>query len=61
MSNEFEVETEMTVFALKRKYKLKEIAVAYRDRPEGSVSKLNTIQDGIKILKMIIRLYRIYR
>ena len=60
MSNEFEVETEMTVFALKRKYKLKEIAVAYRDRPDGSVSKLNTVQDGTKILRMIIRLYCLY-
>jgi hypothetical protein len=40
---------------------LKELPVQYRDRPTGSVSKLNTVQDGIKVLKTIFRLFRFYR
>lgn len=49
----FEVETEMTVFALKNGLKVSCTPIAYKDRPEGSVSKLNTYRDGMKILSLI--------
>ena len=61
LSKGFEVETEMTIHALDKNFSIREIPVAYRDRPEGSVSKLNTIQDGIKVLKTIATLFRDYR
>ena len=46
----------MAVYALKHGLTVKEVVIEYRDRPEGSVSKLNTIKDGIKVLKMIAKL-----
>ncbi len=52
----FEIETEMTIFALKNGYKITSVPVSYCDRPEGSVSKLNTIPDGIKVLETILRM-----
>lgn len=61
LSRGFEIETEMTIFALDRNFKLVEIPVQYRDRPEGSVSKLNTTRDGIRVLKTIVTLFRDYR
>lgn len=61
LSRGFEIETEMTIFALDRNFKLVEIPVQYRDRPEGSVSKLNTTRDGIRVLKTIVALFRDYR
>ncbi len=61
LSHGFEIETEMTIFALDRNFKLVEIPVQYRDRPEGSVSKLNTTRDGIRVLKTIVALFRDYR
>lgn len=61
LSKGFEIETEMTIHALDKNFYLKEIPVAYRDRPEGSVSKLNTVQDGIKVLKTIVTLFRDYK
>ena len=61
LSRGFEIETEMTVFALDKNFYMKSIPVSYRDRPEGSTSKLNTISDGIKVLKTIFRLYKDYR
>lgn len=61
LSHGFEIETEMTIFALDRNFKLVEIPVQYRDRPEGSVSKLNTTRDGIRVLKTIVTLFRDYR
>ena len=57
-SKEFEIETEMSVFALINNFKIKEIPVEYRDRIEGSESKLNTYTDGYKVLKMIATLIR---
>ncbi|WP_405303922.1 glycosyltransferase family 2 protein [Methanobrevibacter sp.] len=57
-SREFEIETEMTVFALINNFKIKEIPVDYRDRIEGSESKLNTYKDGYKVIMMIIALIR---
>ena len=61
MSGQFEIETEMTIHALDRRFLIREIPVAYRDRPQGSVSKLNTISDGISVLKTIMTLYKEYR
>ena len=61
LSKGFEIETEMTIHAVDKNYKLVEVPVTYRDRPEGSVSKLNTYSDGIKVLKTIGTLFKEYR
>ena len=61
LSKGFEIETEMTIHAVDKNYKLVEIPVTYRDRPEGSVSKLNTYSDGLKVLKTIATLFKEYR
>ena len=61
LSKGFEIETEMTIHAVDKNFKLVEIPVTYRDRPEGSVSKLNTYKDGIKVLKTIGTLFKEYR
>ena len=57
-SKEFEIETEMSVFALMNNFKIAEIPVQYRDRMEGSESKLNTYRDGFKVIMMIFALIR---
>ena len=57
-SKEFEIETEMSVFALINNFKIKEIPVEYRDRIEGSESKLNTYKDGYNVIMMIVALIR---
>ena len=61
LSKGFEIETEMTIHALDKNFLLKEIPVEYRDRPAGSVSKLNTYKDGFKVLKTIARLFKEYK
>ncbi len=61
LSKGFEIETEMTIHSVDKNYKLIEIPVTYRDRPEGSVSKLNTFSDGIKVLKTIATLFKEYK
>lgn len=61
LSQGFEIETEMTIHALDKNFLLKEVPVKYRDRPEGSESKLNTFSDGIKVLMTIARMLRDYR
>lgn len=61
LSKGFEIETEMTIHALDKNFLLEEIPVDYRDRPEGSVSKLNTYSDGIKVLGTIARLFKEYK
>lgn len=61
LSPNFEIETEMSLYALDKKYIIKEIPIVYRDRPEGSASKLNTISDGIKVVKTIARMFKDYR
>lgn len=61
LSKGFEIETEMTIHALDKNFFLREIPVQYRDRPTGSESKLNTVSDGIKVLKTIARLFRDYK
>ena len=58
MSKGFEIETEMTIFALENNMKLVEIPIEYKDRPEGSESKLNTFSDGFKVLGTILQLFR---
>ena len=57
-SREFEIETEMSVFALMNNFKIMEIPVEYKDRVEGSESKLNTYRDGFKVIMMIFALIR---
>ena len=61
LSTGFEIETEMSIHALDKNFKLVEIPVGYRDRPEGSESKLNTYSDGAKVLMSIAKLYRNYK
>lgn len=61
LSAGFEIETEMTIHALDKNLHLVSIPVDYRDRPEGSVSKLSTYTDGMKVLKTIFNLYKDYR
>ncbi len=57
----FEIETEITILALDGNYKIKEIPISYKDRIEGSYSKLNTIADGFKVIKTIFILFKDYR
>lgn len=61
LSRGFEVETEMTIHSLNNNLRLYEMPVQYRDRPEGSVSKLNTVGDGIKVISTIFRLIREFK
>lgn len=61
MTPKFEIETEMSLYALDKKYVIKEIPIIYRDRPNGSVSKLNTVSDGIKVIKTIINMFKNYK
>ena len=61
MNGGFELETEMTIFALERRLNIIEIPIEYRDRPEGSESKLNTYKDGFKVIFTILRSLREYR
>lgn len=61
LSKGFEIETEMSIHALDKNFKLLEVPVTYRDRPAGSVSKLNTYTDGLRVLRTIARLFRDYK
>ena len=61
LSKGFEIETEMTIHALDKNYLLEEVVTEYKDRPQGSVSKLNTFSDGVRVLKTIAVLFRDYR
>ncbi len=56
-SHGFEIETELTIHALELRMRIGEVQTSYGERPEGSVSKLSTYKDGIKILKTIVQLY----
>lgn len=58
LSEGFQIETEMTVFALNYHFKIKELPITYRDRPEGSFSKLNTIKDGYRVLSILSSLFK---
>jgi len=61
MSSAFEVETEMTIKALKHGYIIKEMDVGYKKRPKGSYSKLNTMGDGLNIIKAIFTIFKDYK
>lgn len=61
LSRGFEIETEMSIHAIDRNMNVVNHVIEYRDRPEGSVSKLNTYSDGIKVINTIIRLFRLCR
>ena len=61
LSKGFEIETEMTIHAADKNMQIENEVITYRDRPEGSVSKLNTFRDGFRVLRTIFRLYRTYR
>lgn len=61
LSKGFEIETEMTICAIDRNMYLENVVIPYRDRAEGSESKLNTVSDGIKVLLTIVKLFRDYR
>ena len=61
LSRGFEVETEMTIHSLNNNLRLFEMPIQYRDRPEGSVSKLATVGDGIKVMSTIFRMIREYK
>ncbi|MEE8836886.1 MAG: glycosyltransferase family 2 protein [Eubacteriales bacterium] len=61
LSRGFEIETEMTIHAVAHKMQIENVIIEYRDRPEGSVSKLNTVPDGFRVLGTIANLYRDYK
>ena len=61
LSKGFEIETEMSIHAVDKNMLLENVIIEYRDRPEGSESKLNTYSDGMKVLKTIAKLYRTYK
>ena len=61
LSRGFEIETEMSIHAVDKNLYVENVVVDYRDRPEGSKSKLNTYSDGFKVMKTIMRLYRTYK
>lgn len=61
LSKGFEIETEMTIHAAANNLRMVEVPTKYRDRPEGSESKLNTYSDGFKVLKTIARLFKEYK
>ena len=61
LSPGFEIETELSIHAVDKRWRIAQVPIDYRDRPEGSVSKLNTVSDGFKVLKMIAALFKDYK
>ena len=61
LSAGFEIETEMTIHALDKNMKIDHVVIPYRDRPDGSQSKLNTVRDGLKVIGTVFRLHRNYK
>lgn len=61
LSKGFEIETEMSIHAVDKNLQVENYIITYRDRPEGSVSKLNTCSDGFKVIKTMIKLYKNYK
>jgi glycosyltransferase involved in cell wall biosynthesis len=61
LSKGFEIETEMSIHAIDKNMRVENVIIQYRDRPEGSVSKLNTYSDGLKVLMTIVKLYKNYK
>lgn len=60
-SKGFEIETEMTIHAVNYNMQVDNVVVEYRDRPEGSVSKLNTYSDGMRVIRKMLQLYKNYK
>ena len=61
LSKGFEIETEMSIHAIDKHMSVENVVIDYRDRPEGSESKLNTVSDGLKVIRTILRLFRTYK
>lgn len=61
LSKGFEIETEMSIHAIDKNMYVENVVIEYRDRSQGSESKLNTYSDGFKVIKTIIKLFRTYR
>lgn len=61
LSKGFEIETEMSIHAVDKNMRIEHVVVDYRDRPEGSESKLNTYSDGLKVLKTVAKLFKSYK
>lgn len=61
LSQGFEIETDMTIHAINRRMQVRNVIVDYRDRPSGSISKLNTFTDGAKVMMTIIKMYKNYK
>lgn len=61
LSKNFEIETEMTIHAIDKNMQVENVIIEYRDRPEGSESKLNTYSDGFKVLKTIMKMFKNYK
>ena len=61
LSKGFEIETEMSIHAVDKNLFVENVVIDYRDRPEGSESKLNTYSDGFKVLRTIFRLFKNYK
>lgn len=61
LSPGFEIETELSIHAVDKRWRIAQVPIDYRDRPEGSDSKLNTVSDGVKVLKMIFSLFKDYK
>jgi glycosyltransferase involved in cell wall biosynthesis len=61
LSRGFEIETEVSIHAIDKNWRIREIPIEYRDRPEGSESKLSTVKDGFKVLMVILSLFKDYK
>ena len=61
LSEGFQIETELSIHAVDKRWRIVDVPIDYRDRPEGSVSKLNTVRDGLKVIAMIGTLFKDYR
>lgn len=60
-SDGFQIETEVTIHAVDRRWRIESVDVAYRDRPAGSVSKLDTVSDGVRVVGAVASMFRDYR
>ena len=61
LSKGFDIETEMTIHAVHKNMRVENVVIEYRDRPAGSVSKLNTFRDGFKVIKTVIKFFKTYK
>ena len=61
LSPGFEIETELSIHAVDKNWRIAQVPIDYRDRPEGSESKLDTVSDGVKVLRMIFSLFKDYK